>query len=72
MTSFQTILNAALTLSPEERELLTAKLSDSLRGEDREQDLELLAEAHRRFAEYESGVVQGIPWEIVRRSLLSQ
>ena len=63
----------ALALSEEDRGELTAMLLESLEEAlDPERDAAWVAELERRNADLESGAVQGIPWEEVRRRLRSR
>lgn len=61
-------------LSAAERIHLVQKLWDSIHDDAQAMPLttDQKAELERRHAELESGVVQGIPWEEVRQSLLSR
>ena len=66
-------MSAAMTLSPDEREMLAEDLIASLRGEDQETIKRLwLEEAERRDKEIEDGLVRAIPGEEVMRRLRSR
>jgi putative addiction module component (TIGR02574 family) len=71
--SYKEIMNAAMTLSPDEREMLAEDLIASLDAEDQETIDRLWAEeAERRNKEIEDGVVRAIPGEEVMRRLRSR
>jgi putative addiction module component (TIGR02574 family) len=59
------VLRAANALSPEDR----SELIDALLATEADQPLsdEWMAEIRRRSAEYDAGLVQGIPWSEVKR-----
>lgn len=64
------IVRKALKLSMQERAEIIARLLDSL--EDEDADSAWTAELERRARELETGEVEGIPWEEVRKALLSR
>jgi putative addiction module component (TIGR02574 family) len=71
--TYKEIMSAAMTLSPDEREMLAEDLIASLRGEDQETIKRLwLEEAERRDKEIEDGLVRAIPGEEVMRRLRSR
>jgi putative addiction module component (TIGR02574 family) len=71
--TYQEIMSAAMTLSPDEREMLAEDLIASLEPEDQEtRDRLWLEEAERRDKEIEDGLVRAIPGEEVMRRLRSR
>ena len=65
------LLRQALELDPKAREELATLLLESVPGESQEEvDAAWDATIRRRVQELESGAVQTIPWEDVRRKLL--
>ena len=71
--SYEELMNAALALPPEQRELLAEHLMESLDAEDQERIDALWAEeAERRYKEIEDGVVKTIPGEEVMNRLRSR
>ena len=75
------LFNDAKSLSPQERIALADQLIDSVDDDDAGEEslnsqaayeTEWSEEISRRVAEMESGEVQGIPWEEVRRKLMQQ
>jgi putative addiction module component (TIGR02574 family) len=71
--SYKEIMGAAMTLSPDEREMLAEDLIASLDAEDQETIDRLWAEeAERRNKEIEDGIVRAIPGEEVMRRLRSR
>ncbi len=73
-TETQQVIEAALKLSREQREIVVAVLSSELDDEDRDTQAELeaawLEENRRRIAEVRSGEVTPVPWEEARQRLL--
>ncbi len=68
--SARDLFDEAMTLDPEERELLMRLLIESLDpGSDDGVEDAWATEAERRMAELDSGTVQAIPWEEVRARL---
>lgn len=67
------LLNEALSLPPEARAALAARLIDSL-DDAVDPDAEALwaAEIGRRLKEIDDGQVQAIPWSEVRASILGR
>ena len=66
-------MNAAMTLSADEREKMAEHLMASLEGEDQETIDKLWAEeAERRHKEIEDGIVKPIPGEEVMNRLRSR
>lgn len=73
ISTYDEIMNAALALPPNERELLAKHLMESLQGEDQETIEALWAEeAERRNKEIEDGIVEAIPGEEVMNRLRSR
>lgn len=71
--TYEEIMNAALALPPDEREMLAEHLMESLDAEQQARIDALWAEeAERRFKEIEDGVVQAIPGEEVMERLRSR
>lgn len=71
--TYKDVMNAAMTLSPDEREMLAEDLIASLDGEDQETIDRLWAEeAERRYKEIEDGLVKPIPGEEVMNRLRSR
>jgi putative addiction module component (TIGR02574 family) len=71
--TYDEIMSAAKTLSPDEREMLAEDLIASLDAEDQETIDRLWAdEAERRDKEIENGLVRAIPGEEVMRRLRSR
>ncbi len=67
----QAVLDSALQLSEEEREVVLVGLLDSFSHEGlTEDDPEFHKELRRRIAEVENGTVKTIPWEIGRQMIL--
>jgi len=73
INTYKEIMSAAMTLSPDEREMLAEQLIASLDAEDQETIDRLWAEeAERRYKEIEDGVVKPIPGEEVMNRLRSR
>lgn len=73
ISTYEEIMSAAMTLSPNERVMLAEHLIDSIDGADQERIDRLWAEeAERRMKEIEDGVVKPIPGEEVMRRLESR
>lgn len=71
--TYRDVMNAAMTLSSDEREMLAENLIASLDGDDQETiDRLWVEEAERRDKEIQDGVVQAIPGEEVMRRLRSR
>jgi putative addiction module component (TIGR02574 family) len=70
MSDAERIFEAAMQLSPDEREEVASRLLDSLAHEtgDIAASSEEVAEIRRRLVEARSGV-PGIPWEDVKREM---
>jgi putative addiction module component (TIGR02574 family) len=62
----QSVFDAALALSAEERARLAQLLLESLPEEQLESEEELLAELDRRREEVERGVAGAVPWSTLR------
>lgn len=70
-TDTQTIFTAALSLPPDHRAALAEKLLDSLTEEEQQAiDSAWGAEAERRLTAYDQGLIQGLPYEEVKKTLL--
>jgi len=73
INTYKEVMSAAMTLSPDEREMLAEQLMASLPDEDQETIDRLWAEeAERRYKEIEDGVVKAIPGEEVMNRLRSR
>ena len=73
INTYKEIMSAAMTLSPDEREMLAEHLIASLDAEDQETIDRLWAEeAERRYKEIEDGIVKAIPGEEVMNRLRSR
>ena len=73
INTYKEIMSAAMSLSPDEREMLAEDLIASLEPEDQEtRDRLWLEEAERRDKEIEDGLVRAIPGEEVMRRLRSR
>ncbi len=72
MTKFESVLEQALELDEEERQLLALRLEASL-GEAKElgYDAAWEAEIKRRVEEIERGEVELVDWDEVRRDLMN-
>jgi putative addiction module component (TIGR02574 family) len=67
----QAVLDSALKLSDEEREVVLVGLLDSFPDEELTEDTpEFQKELRRRIAEVENGTVKTIPWEVGRQMIL--
>lgn len=70
MSTFEEILNAALSLSPDERAMFADRLLESLDGPDQKRiDALWGEEAERRLREIEEGKVETIDGELVMQKL---
>jgi putative addiction module component (TIGR02574 family) len=71
--TYEEIMNAALALSPEEREMLAEHLMGSLTPENQKRIEALwVEEAERRDKEIEDGIVKPIPGEEVMSRMRSR
>ena len=70
--TYEEIMDAALALPPEEREMLAEHLMGSLVAHDPKLERLWAEEAERRNQEIEDGIVQPIPGEDVMRRLRSR
>ena len=71
--NFEEILNAALSLPPEQREALADHLLDSLDGPEQKAIYAAWAEeAERRMRELDEGIVEAIDGELVMERLRSR
>ena len=66
------VLSELLKLSPQDRIEIAQDLWDSLDEKDLPLTDEQAAELERRMAEMEDNPSTGIPWEVVRESLLKK
>lgn len=74
MSDLENVLNAALRLPATARAAVVAELIDSLdEAEPAEEGVEeaWAAEAERRLAEIDSGMVKPVPWSEARRRILA-
>jgi putative addiction module component (TIGR02574 family) len=73
ISTYEEIMSAAMSLSPNERVMLAEHLIESLDVEEQERINRLWAEeAERRNREIEDGIVQAIPGEEVMNRLRSR
>jgi putative addiction module component (TIGR02574 family) len=63
------LLDAALELSPAERETLAGRLFDSLQRNDPDAEAAWQAEIERRIDELDHGNVKPIPWAEAKRKI---
>jgi putative addiction module component (TIGR02574 family) len=69
---FQRILEEALQLADDERAELAARLLDSVGESPEEVERAWIAEAERRYTEFERGEVQTLPWAEVRKRVFDR
>ena len=76
MTIMDTLLAAALELSPDERIELSERLLESIPAEAVQLHPGWAEEFRRRVAEYDAGLVQSVPWsevqDAINRSIAEQ
>jgi len=69
MITVDSVLQAALALSPEERLDLVDSIQASLAPDDLPFDPRWLEIVRKRSAEYDAGLVKSIPWEEVKEKI---